>query len=76
MITGVHTMSYSSKASELPALIRDKLGFPCTDVGDGWLIFNLLRRCFCLGRRAAFTPLYARLAIAFKSFLKLHNHER
>jgi catechol 2,3-dioxygenase-like lactoylglutathione lyase family enzyme len=41
MITGVHTMFYSSKAPELRAFIRDKLGFPCTDVGGGWLIFDL-----------------------------------
>src|SRR5438094_772456 len=41
MITGVHTMLYSSKAPELRAFIRDKLGFPCTDVGGGWLIFDL-----------------------------------
>lgn len=41
MITGVHTMFYSSQAEELRAFIRDKLGFPYTDVGDGWLIFDL-----------------------------------
>ena len=41
MITGVHTMFYSSKAEELRAFIRDKLGFSFTDVGGGWLIFNL-----------------------------------
>lgn len=41
MIKGVHTMFYSSKAAELRAFIRDKLGFAATDVGDGWLIFNL-----------------------------------
>lgn len=41
MITGVHTMFYSSKAEELRQFIRDKLGFPCTDVGGGWLIFDL-----------------------------------
>ena len=41
MIRGVHTMFYSSKPDELRAFIRDKLGFPCTDVGDGWLIFEL-----------------------------------
>ena len=28
-------------AAELRAFIRDKLGFSYTDVGDGWLIFNL-----------------------------------
>jgi hypothetical protein len=41
MIRGVHTMFYSSEAEALRAFIRDKLGFPCTDVGDGWLIFDL-----------------------------------
>jgi catechol 2,3-dioxygenase-like lactoylglutathione lyase family enzyme len=41
MIKGVHTMFYSSNAEELRAFIRDKLGFPHSDVGDGWLIFEL-----------------------------------
>jgi catechol 2,3-dioxygenase-like lactoylglutathione lyase family enzyme len=41
MIKGVHTMFYSSKAEELRRFFRDKLGFPYTDVGDGWLIFDL-----------------------------------
>jgi len=41
MIKGVHTMFYSSQAEELRAFIRDKLGFSFTDVGDGWLIFDL-----------------------------------
>ena len=41
MIKGVHTMFYSSKPEELRAFIRDKLRFPCTDVGEGWLIFDL-----------------------------------
>lgn len=41
MITGVHTMFYTAKAAELRAFLRDKLGFPATDVGDGWLIFDL-----------------------------------
>jgi len=40
-IRGVHTMWYSSKADELRAFLRDKLGFSGTDVGEGWLIFNL-----------------------------------
>jgi hypothetical protein len=34
-------MFYSSQADALRAFIRDKLGFPYTDVGDGWLIFDL-----------------------------------
>lgn len=41
MIRGVHTMFYSSEPEALRAFLRDKLGFPCTDVGEGWLIFNL-----------------------------------
>ena len=41
MIQGVHTMFYSSQAEELRAFLRDKLGFPAHDVGDGWLICDL-----------------------------------
>jgi catechol 2,3-dioxygenase-like lactoylglutathione lyase family enzyme len=41
MIKGVHTMFYSSEAEQLRAFIRDKLRFPHTDVGQGWLIFDL-----------------------------------
>src|SRR5436190_9823865 len=41
MIQGVHTMFYSSRPEELRAFLRDKLGFTFTDVGDGWLIFDL-----------------------------------
>lgn len=42
MIRGVHTMFYSSKAAELRAFLREKLGFTSfTDVGDGWMIFTL-----------------------------------
>jgi catechol 2,3-dioxygenase-like lactoylglutathione lyase family enzyme len=41
MIKGVHTMFYSSQPEELRAFVRDKLGFPYTDVGEGWLIFDL-----------------------------------
>lgn len=41
MITGVHTMFYSSDPEETRAFLRDKLRFPSTDVGDGWLIFDL-----------------------------------
>jgi hypothetical protein len=41
MIRGVHTMFYSSRAKELRTFIRDKPGFAWTDVGDGWLIFDL-----------------------------------
>jgi catechol 2,3-dioxygenase-like lactoylglutathione lyase family enzyme len=41
MIRGVHTMLYTSEPEALRAFLRDKLGFPATDVGDGWLIFDL-----------------------------------
>ena len=41
MIKGVHTMFYTSEPEALRAFLRDKLGFPHTDVGDGWLIFDL-----------------------------------
>jgi catechol 2,3-dioxygenase-like lactoylglutathione lyase family enzyme len=41
MIRGVHTMFYTSEAEALRAFLRDKLGFPATDIGDGWLIFDL-----------------------------------
>lgn len=40
MIKGVHAMFYTSRAEELRAFFRDKLGFPYTDVGGGWLIFD------------------------------------
>ncbi len=41
MIRGVHTMFYTSEAEALRAFLRDKLGFSYTDVGGGWLIFDL-----------------------------------
>jgi len=41
MIKGVHAMFYSSQAEELRAFLRDKLALPFTDVGQGWLIFDL-----------------------------------
>jgi len=41
MIRGVHTMFYTSEAEALRAFLRDKLGFPATDVGEGWLIMDL-----------------------------------
>ncbi len=34
-------MFYSSQADELRAFLRDKLELPFTDVGEGWLIFDL-----------------------------------
>ena len=42
MIKGVHTMFYSSEPEALRAFLRDKIGFSShTDVGGGWLIFDL-----------------------------------
>src|SRR5262249_17969070 len=41
MIRGAHTMFYSSHPEAFRAFMRDKLRFPCTDVGEGWLIFDL-----------------------------------
>lgn len=41
MIKGAHAMFYSPKADELRLFFRDKLGFPYTDTGEGWLIFDL-----------------------------------
>jgi len=41
MIKGVHTMFYSSEPVALREFLRDKLKFPCADVGDGWLIFQM-----------------------------------
>jgi catechol 2,3-dioxygenase-like lactoylglutathione lyase family enzyme len=41
MIRGVHTMFYTSAPEALRTFFRDKLGFPASDVGGGWLIFDL-----------------------------------
>ena len=41
MIKGVHSMFYSSKADELRIFLGDKLELKSTDVGDGWLIFDV-----------------------------------
>lgn len=41
MIRGVHTMFYSSEPEALRDFLRDKLDLPATDVGGGWLIFDL-----------------------------------
>jgi catechol 2,3-dioxygenase-like lactoylglutathione lyase family enzyme len=41
MITGMHTMFYSSDPEGLRAFFRDKLGLRFADIGKGWLIFDL-----------------------------------
>lgn len=40
MIRGVHAMFYSKDAAKLRSFFKDKLQIPCTDVGEGWLIFD------------------------------------
>ena len=37
----MHGLFYTPEPEELRAFIRDKLGFPYTDTGDGWLIFDV-----------------------------------
>lgn len=41
MIKSMHAMFYSSEAEALRAFLRDKLGLSGTDVGGGWLIFDV-----------------------------------
>jgi catechol 2,3-dioxygenase-like lactoylglutathione lyase family enzyme len=41
MITGVHTIIFSSDAAADRAFFRDVLGFASVDAGNGWLIFAL-----------------------------------
>jgi hypothetical protein len=41
MIRGIHGLFYSSHPEEARAFVRDKLQLPNTDVGEGWLIFDL-----------------------------------
>ncbi|TDD90748.1 VOC family protein [Actinomadura rubrisoli] len=41
MINGAHVIIYSQDAEADRAFIRDVLGFPGVDAGQGWLIFKL-----------------------------------
>ena len=41
MITGAHSIIYSTNPEADRAFLRDVLGLPHVDVGDGWLIFGL-----------------------------------
>jgi catechol 2,3-dioxygenase-like lactoylglutathione lyase family enzyme len=41
MIKGMHALFYTTRPGEVRAFIRDKLRLPYTDVGDGWLIFDV-----------------------------------
>ena len=41
MIIGAHSILYSQRPEADRAFLRDVLGFPHVDVGEGWLIFGL-----------------------------------
>jgi catechol 2,3-dioxygenase-like lactoylglutathione lyase family enzyme len=41
MIRGVHGLFYSAAPEATRAFLRDQLRLPYTDVGEGWLIFDL-----------------------------------
>lgn len=41
MIIGAHSILYSKLPVADRAFLRDVLGFPSVDAGDGWLIFGL-----------------------------------
>jgi hypothetical protein len=41
MIRGLHGMFYSAQPEATRAFLRDALRLPYTDVGEGWLIFDL-----------------------------------
>src|SRR4029453_10944263 len=41
MIIGAHSILYSTDAEADRAFLRDVLGLPSLDVGQGWLIFGL-----------------------------------
>lgn len=41
MINGAHSIIYSTDPEADRAFLRDVLGLPNVDVGDGWLIFGL-----------------------------------
>jgi hypothetical protein len=41
MITGAHSIIYSTNSDADRAFFKDVLKFPNVDVGDGWLIFGL-----------------------------------
>ena len=41
MIVGAHSIIYSKEPAADRAFLKDVLGLPYVDVGDGWLIFGL-----------------------------------
>jgi hypothetical protein len=40
-INGLHGIFYTTEPEAARAFLRDKIGFPFHDAGDGWLIFEL-----------------------------------
>ena len=40
-VTGAHVLLYTPEAEALRVVLRDVLGWPHVDAGDGWLIFGL-----------------------------------
>jgi len=40
MIVGAHTILFAQDADKVRAFLRDVLGLPHVDAGDGWLIFQ------------------------------------
>ncbi len=41
MIIGAHAIVYSKDADADRAFLKDVLGFPYVDAGEGWLVFRL-----------------------------------
>jgi len=41
VITGVHAIIFTKEPEQIRAFLRDVLGFPSVDAGEGWLIFAL-----------------------------------
>ncbi len=41
LIRGMHALFYTPNPEELRAFLRDKLGLPYTDTGEGWLVFDV-----------------------------------
>ena len=41
MIKGIHALFYTSQDEALRAFFRDQMKLPYTDVGGGWLIFDV-----------------------------------
>ena len=41
MIKGMHGIFFTPKAEEARSFVQEKLGFPHSDAGNGWLIFGV-----------------------------------